>query len=141
MEINVQKINPNAKIPAYAHIGDAGMDIFSLEDVCLEPGERHATATGIALQIPSDHVGLIWDKSGRALQEGLKVMAGVIDAGYRGEIRVVVTNVGKKTIFIKKHEKIAQMLIQPVVSPLIKEVPTLSNSVRGANGFGSTGLT
>ncbi len=140
MEIKVKRLSENAKLPTYAHPGDAGMDLYASEDVTLTPGEIIAVPTGLAFEIPSGYVGLIWDKSGLALKEGLKMMGGVIDCGYRGETKVVVICLGKKEYLVKKHTKIAQMLIQPVVSGMIKEVDTLEDSSRATGGFGSSGL-
>ncbi|MFH1426711.1 MAG: dUTP diphosphatase [Candidatus Kerfeldbacteria bacterium] len=140
MTVKVQKLHENAKIPEYAHQGDAGMDIFALEEVTLQPGQRHAVPTGIAMQIPTGHVALVWDKSGRAVKEGLKTMAGVIDEGYRGEVKIVLNNLGQEPVVIEKHQKIAQILIQPVVSPSVELVDALDATDRGEGGFGSTGL-
>lgn len=141
MMIRIKKIHSDATLPVYAHAGDAGMDLFAAEDCALQAGERAAVGTGIAMQIPEEFVGLIWDKSGRALNEGLKTLAGVVDAGYRGEVKVGLVNLGRESIHIKKHQKIAQMLIQPVISPTLTEVEELEQDTsRGANGFGSTGL-
>jgi dUTP pyrophosphatase len=95
--------------------------------------------TGIALELPVGYVGLIWDKSGLAANHGLKTMAGVLDAGYRGELQIVVTNLSKEIYSIKKHDKVAQMLIQRIESPELIEVDELSDTSRGEGGFGSTG--
>lgn len=117
------------------------MDLFAIENITLKPGERAAVGTGIALAIPAGNVGLIWDKSGRVLNEGLKIMAGVVDAGYRGEVKVALINLGTEPISIQKHQKIAQMLIQPVISPTLMEVQQLEEETsRGTGGFGSTGI-
>lgn len=141
MIIRIKKISPDATLPVYAHAGDAGMDLFAVEDCALEAGDRVAVGTGVTMQIPDGFVGLIWDKSGRAFNEGLKTLAGVVDAGYRGEVKVGLVNLGREPIHIKKHQKIAQMLIQPVISPTLTEVEELEQDTsRGANGFGSTGL-
>lgn len=141
MDIPIVKLVSHAKLPAYAHKNDAGMDLFAAQEVCLQPQERIVVSTGIAMQIPAGFVGLVWDKSGRALRDGLKTMAGVIDSSYRGEIQVVLLNISSRSITIMVHEKIAQLLIQPVVSATLKEVTKFDDSTaRGANGFGSTGL-
>jgi len=129
------------KTPSYAHVGDAGIDLYSAEqDYILKTGERKAFATGIKMEIPGGYVGLVWDKSGIALKNGIKTMAGVIDATYRGEIIVVLINLGAKEYKIKKNTKIAQMLIQKVERVKIELVDSLENTERGANGFGSTGI-
>jgi dUTP pyrophosphatase len=140
MEILIKKINPEAKIPAFAIAGDAGIDLYSAEDKIIEPGERYACSTGIAMQIPRGYAGLVWDKSGIAAKFGLKTMAGVIDSGYRGELKIVLINLGKEEYKISKGDKIAQMLIQEINNPEIVEVSDLDDSQRGEGGFGSTGI-
>lgn len=140
IELYIHKIDPEAHIPEYAHPGDAGMDIFSNEDILLEPQERRAIKTGIAMQVPEGYVGLVWDKSGRALKEGLSTMAGVIDSGYRGEVMIVILNTSVTKIQIVRGQKLAQILIQPFISPKIVELASLDDSSRGNRGFGSTGL-
>ncbi|MCX6713784.1 MAG: dUTP diphosphatase, partial [Candidatus Vogelbacteria bacterium] len=85
MKIKVKKLDLEAKLPSYAHLGDAGMDIYALEDVVLKSGERARIKTGIAIEIPNGFVGLVWDKSGISTNHGLKTLAGVVDSGYRGE--------------------------------------------------------
>ncbi|MEK6968015.1 MAG: dUTP diphosphatase [Nanoarchaeota archaeon] len=140
MKIKIKKLNENAKLPTYAHQGDAGMDLYASDDVIMNPGEVVSVPTGLAFEIPEGFVGLIWDKSGLSLKQGLKTMGGVIDSGYRGETKVVITNLGKQPYHIKKHTKIAQMLIQPVSSAEIVEAEELSDSSRATGGFGSSGL-
>jgi dUTP pyrophosphatase len=139
MELKVKRIHPDAKIPAYGHPGDAGMDLFSVVDRVLAPGEVFAVPTGIQVAIPAGFVGLIWDKSGVSLK-GVHRLAGVVDAGYRGEVRVVMINLGKEPFVLKTGMKIAQMLIQPVATVTIVETETLDDTSRGQGGFGSTGL-
>jgi dUTP pyrophosphatase len=139
MQIKVKRIAPEAKLPAFAHPGDAGMDLFSCVDATLEPGETKPVPTGIQMAIPAGHVGLVWDKSGISLK-GVHRLAGVVDAGYRGEVRVVMVNLGKEPFAVKAGMKIAQMLIQPVEAPSIVESDTLDDTSRGEGGFGSTGL-
>ncbi len=140
MKLKIQKIDFEATIPNYANFGDAGMDLFSIEDVVLKIGERRAIRTGIKMEIPDGYVGLVWDKSGLALNNGIKTMAGVIDSGYRGEIKIVLVNLSKEDFLIKKNSKIAQMLVQKVERPEIELVGELNATERGENGFGSTGL-
>jgi dUTP pyrophosphatase len=105
----------------------------------LGPGDLKAVPTGITMAIPPGHVGLIWDKSGISLQ-GVHRLAGVVDAGYRGEVRVVMINLGKEPFVIHRGMKIAQMLIQTVEEVEIVEADELDDTPRGENGFGSTGL-
>lgn len=140
MMIPIQRIDPQATLPTYAHPGDAGMDIYSNETCVLAPHERRAIKTGVALAIPQGYVGLVWDKSGRALKEGLTTMAGVIDAGYRGEVMIVMLNTSDSPASIERGQKLSQVLIQPVESAELVEVATLDDSSRGTGGFGSTGL-
>jgi dUTP pyrophosphatase len=139
MELRVKRIHPDAKIPTYGHSGDAGMDLFAVVDRTLAPGEVFAVPTGIQVAIPAGFVGLIWDKSGLSLK-GVHRLAGVVDAGYRGEVQVVMINLGKEPFALKKGMKIAQMLIQPVAAVTIVESDTLDDTSRGEGGFGSTGL-
>jgi dUTP pyrophosphatase len=138
VRLKVKRIQPDAKLPVYQHPGDAGMDLFSAVDYVLGAGEVRAIPTGIKMAIPEGHVGLIWDKSGISLQ-GVHRLAGVVDAGYRGEVKVVMVNFGKMPYPIKKRTKIAQLLIQPVVTAEIVEAEELDDTSRGEGGFGSTG--
>ncbi len=139
MILKIKKIHQNAKIPKYALPGDAGMDLFSVENLSIKPGSIEAIKTGITVDLPEGSVGLIWDKSGLALKSGIKVMGGVIDSGYRGEIAVIITNLSNKEHQIKVGDKIAQMLIQKVEQPKIVETDELSKTERNRGGFGSTG--
>ena len=92
MKLLIQKLDSSAKLPEYAHIGDAGMDIYTNEEYILKPNERHLFGTGVKMAIPLGYVALVWDKSGLAVNNGIKTMAGVIDEGYRGEIKVLIIN-------------------------------------------------
>jgi len=139
VKLKVKKIHPEAKLPAYAHPGDAGFDLFACADEELRPGEVKAVPTGIAIAVPAGYVGLVWDKSGISLK-GVHRLAGVVDAGYRGEVRVVMVNLGREPYAVKKGMKVAQMLIQPVLTVDIEESAELDDTSRGGNGFGSTGL-
>lgn len=138
MDIKVRKIREDAKLPVYGHPGDAGMDLFSVDECVLEKNNAQPVLTGIQVEIPDGYVGLIWDKSGISLQ-GVHRLAGVVDSGYRGEVKVVMINLGRQDYKIEKGTKIAQMLIQPIVSANIIESEDLEESSRGKNGFGSTG--
>lgn len=139
MKVKIKKLDPEAKLPSYAHSGDAGMDLYSLEKVEIGPGERVKIKTGIAIELPEGYVGLWWDKSGLSNNHGLKILGGVLDCGYRGELLVGLINLSKQTYAIEKHDKVTQMLIQKVEHPEIEEVEELSDSSRGTGGFGSTG--
>ena len=140
MTIKIKKLEATATLPNYAHPGDAGMDFYANETVTISPNERKIISTGIAMAIPQGYVGLVWDKSGLASNHGLKTMAGVIDASYRGEIKILLHNLSNKPYLVEKGNKIAQMLIQPVEQREVVEVEDLNDTSRGADGFGSTGL-
>jgi len=139
MKIKVRKLSPDAKLPTYAIPGDAGMDLFSAEDVIIKKGERHPVSTGISIELPEGFVSLVWDKSGIAAKHGITKMAGVIEWTYRGEYKILLLNTSDKDFEIKKGDKIAQLLIQPIITAEIEEVQELSETKRGINGFGSTG--
>ena len=141
MIIKIKKLNPEAKTPIYGHPGDAGMDFFSSKDYLISSGGHVLVETGISMAIPTGYVGLLWDKSGLANKNGLSVLGGVIDCGYRGEIKIVLQNNGDSKYLVSKGQKVAQMLIQPVISPTLELTDSLEeNTSRGDGGFGSTGL-
>lgn len=139
MKIKVKKLTESAKTPEYANPGDAGMDLFSDEEVLIGSKERALISTGISVEFPEEFVALVWDKSGIATKKGLTKIAGVIDSGYRGEWKIALLNVGSEEIKIEKGDKIAQVLFQKFKRAEIEEVDSLSESVRGEGGFGSSG--
>ncbi|KKS05009.1 MAG: Deoxyuridine 5'-triphosphate nucleotidohydrolase Dut [Candidatus Nomurabacteria bacterium GW2011_GWC2_41_8] len=139
MKIKVKKLHKDAKLPTHGHPGDAGMDFYSVEDVIFPPGKQVHVHTGVALEILEGYVGLVWDKSSVAFNMGLKVMGGVIDSSYRGEIVMNLLNVSKKEVIIEKGHKVAQMLIQKFEHCEIEEAKDLSETVRGHGREGSTG--
>ena len=139
MKIEIKKIHPDAIIPRYAHSGDAGLDLFTIESLELETGERKTMPLGLAVEIPNGYVGLIWDKSGLSHKYGIKSFGGVIDSGYRGEVHIGVINLSDKFFSFEKGHKIGQLLIQKIEQVDFEEVDELSDSIRGAGGFGSTG--
>lgn len=139
MKIKVMKLDEGAKIPAYACQGDAGMDLFSNEEVLILPGKRVLISTGIAVEFPEEYVALIWDKSGIAVKKGLTKIAGVIDSSYRGEWKIALYNLGKEKVQINKGDKIAQVLFQKIERAQVEVVDSLSETSRGEGGFGSTG--
>jgi dUTP pyrophosphatase len=142
MKLPITRLDPELPLPSYAHPGDAGLDLYSTEDVTLGPGDRAALSTGIAVAIPAGYAGFVHARSGRALKQGLAVVnaPGLIDSGYRGEIKVIVINLARShDIRIERGEKIAQLVVQPVASVELEEVEELSVSERGEGGFGSTG--
>jgi dUTP pyrophosphatase len=137
--LKIKKVHPDAKVPTFANPGDAGLDLYATERVVIRPGKMAFISTGIAVQLPRGTVGLIWDKSGLATKHGLKVMAGVIDEGYRGELKMCLFNLGKTSVTLEAGDKVSQMLVQPVHRPTIRIVQELSSSRRGDKGFGSSG--
>ena len=139
MKLEIKLLNDKAKIPNYAHKGDAGFDLFSISKVLVKKNSRAEVKTGIAMKIPKGCVGLIWDKSGLAIKFGIKTLGGVIDSGYRGEVIVGVYNTSNEDYVFEEGHKVAQMLIQKVENPQIKIVKELDSTSRGEGGFGSTG--
>jgi len=141
MVLLIKKLHPDAIIPKYIREGDAAFDLYSNETIIIPPNERRLISTGIMMAIPSGHVGLIWDRSGLAAKNGIKTMGGVIDHTYRGEVKVILHNLSLENFQVEKGLRIAQMLIQPVVTEKIEEVQDLeTNTTRGTSGFGSSGL-
>lgn len=140
MKLLVKRLTATATLPAYAHAGDAGMDVFADETIEIFPQQRIVVHTGIAVEIPHGYVLLVWDKSGVAVKTGVTTLAGVIDAGYRGEIQVALYNTSTATHRIAAGQKIAQLLLQAVERADIEEVSDLTNTSRGVQGFGSTGI-
>ncbi|PRR77271.1 Deoxyuridine 5'-triphosphate nucleotidohydrolase [Clostridium liquoris] len=138
----IKKLNEDAIIPKYAHEGDAGMDLYSIEEKTIEPGETTLIHTGISIQLPEETEAQIRPRSGLALKHSITVLntPGTIDEGYRGEICIILINHGNNTFKVEKHMRIAQMVIKPVLKVKILEVTTLLDSERGENGLGSTGL-
>lgn len=139
MQLKIKKLNSDAILPHYAHIDDAGFDLFSVENIEIAPMSRVQIPTGIAMEIPNGFVGLIWDKSGLSHKNGLKTLGGVIDSGYRGEIKVGLINLSAENYLLEKGHKVAQMIIQKKETCEIVEVDELSDTLRGEGGFGSTG--
>ena len=142
MKLQIKKLDKALPLPAYAHEGDAGLDLLAAEDLTLEPGQRAAIPTGIAIALPEGFAGLVHPRSGRALKEGLALAnaPGLIDSGYRGEIKVLVVNLDRHSaIDIRRGDKIAQLVIQKVETADIEEVAELPGTTRDGGGFGSTG--
>lgn len=136
--IPAKKMHPEATLPTRAHADDAGLDLYSLEAGILEPGQGGMARTGVALELPSRTVGLVADRSSMA-KKGIVCAGGVIDAGYRGEIHIILRNVTSSPIRWEKGERIAQLLIFPILTPAVCEASELSDSARGTKGFGSSG--
>lgn len=142
MRIRILKLNNNAVLPKYAHVNDAGMDLFSTDNAIVMPGEIKLIHTGIAIELPDDVEAQIRPRSGLAFKNGITVLnsPGTIDAGYRGEIGIIIINHGKESFEINVGTKIAQMVITPIIHATIQEVVELEESDRGNSGFGSTGI-
>lgn len=140
--IKVMKLNPAAQLPRYAHVGawgDLAADLYASEAVSLGAGATLAVPTGLAMEFPSTHGALVEDRSGLAMK-GLTTLAGVIDPGYRGEIRIVVTNLGTAAFTVNAGDRIAQLRIVQRIEAQFEEVAELAEAPRGAGGFGSTGV-
>jgi dUTP pyrophosphatase len=135
----VKRLHQDAQLPRYGRPGDAGLDLCSVEQHTLAPGERHAFATGIAVAIPSGYVGLVWDRSGLASRHGIKSLGGVIDETYRGEVKVALVNTGNTDYEVQGGDRIGQMLIQAIPTVEVVEASELDDTVRGQQGFGSSG--
>lgn len=140
IRVPIKCLHPEAVIPTRASDGDAGWDLYALEAGELEPGQRELFRTGIALAIPHGYVGYIKPRSGLALRQGINVLGGVIDSGYRGDVGVILHNTDIEIgTMIDGGDRIAQLVIQPVPPVYLEEVYVLPDSERGAGGFGSTG--
>lgn len=137
--LKIKRLAPDVPLPSYAHEGDAACDLFAAETVTLAPGERASVATGFAMELPHEYVGFVWDKSGLSHNHGLKTLGGVIDSGYRGEVKIGIINLGAEPYTVERGHKIAQMVVQKKETVRVEEVSELSDSARGEGGFGSTG--
>lgn len=134
-------VEPHGRLPVYSSAGASGMDLFSSEEVVLEPLERKLAKTGLRVEIPEGHEAQIRPRSGLALRLGISMVntPGTIDSDYRGEIGVILINLSTSVVTLKEGERIAQMVICPVVRARLVEVDSLEETVRGEGGFGSTG--
>ncbi|HEV7644934.1 MAG TPA: dUTP diphosphatase [Pyrinomonadaceae bacterium] len=141
MILKIKKLHPDAILPSYAHPGDAGLDLFSVEDAEIGAGQVALIKTGISIELPAGTEGQVRPRSGLALKHQITVLntPGTIDEGYRGEVRIIMINLGKETFAVAKGMKIAQLLVKPVVRVEVQEAEELSDTARGAGGFGSTG--
>ena len=141
--IRVKKLNANAILPTYGSAGAAGADLYACLDapVTIAPGQTAWIPTGLALEVPEGYAGLVYARSSLGVKRGLAPAnkVGVIDSDYRGEVRVVLLNHGQETQIIAHGERVAQFLITPVLTPVYEEVEELTDTNRGAGGFGSTG--
>lgn len=139
LRIAFRRCRPEVQAPRYSHEGDAGVDLVACEERVLAPGERFLFPTGVAVAIPEGYVGLVWDRSGLAARAGLTTLGGVIDANYRGEIKVALLNTGDRAYRVAVGDRIAQLLVQPVCRLVFEEQVELDETGRGELGFGSSG--
>jgi len=140
--LRVQRLDPRAKLPTRAYRGDAGLDLYALEDAHLQPGQRESVRTGIAVEIPEGRAGLVLPRSGLAARHGIALVnaPGLIDAGYRGEVLVLLLNTDREAACtIAAADRIAQLVLVRVEIPHVLEVGELALSTRGEGGFGSSG--
>ncbi|MGH3127723.1 MAG: dUTP diphosphatase [Gaiellaceae bacterium] len=140
IEVAVRRLRPDAEIPRQAYEGDAGLDLVACEPAVLEPGDRATVPTGVAVEIPEGYAGFVQPRSGLAARHGIGIVnsPGLIDSGYRGEIRVVLLNTGREPFSVEAGMRIAQLVIAPVASVRLVEVDELAASERGSQGFGSS---
>jgi dUTP pyrophosphatase len=140
--LRIRKLDPTIDVPAYAHPGDAGLDICSAEDVTLEPGERAMVSTGFSMALPEGYAAFVQPRSGLAARDGISIVntPGLIDCHYRGEVKVILINLGRETFRVNKGDRIAQMVIQKVENARVVVVDELDDTTRGEGGFGSTGM-
>ncbi|MBD1917778.1 MULTISPECIES: dUTP diphosphatase [Cyanophyceae] len=143
MKLKIRKIHDLAILPSYAHPGDAGLDLYSIDDVEIAAGDAALVHTGIAIALPQGTEAQIRPRSGLALKHSVTVLntPGTIDEGYRGEIGVILINHGRQAFQVTKGMKIAQMVIKPVLRVEIEETNELTQTLRGPQGFGSTGMS
>lgn len=141
-DLRVQRLEGHATLPTRAYPGDAGLDLYALDGAVLEPGERQSLRTGIAVEIPEGQAGLVLPRSGLAARHGIALVnaPGLIDSGYRGEIRVLLLNTDRSApVRIEAADRIAQLVLVRVELPAVREVGDLAYSERGSGGFGSSG--
>jgi dUTP pyrophosphatase len=135
MEVHAQ----GTLLPEYSSLGAAGADLYANEALTLAPGERAAVATGLRIEIPPGHAGLVWPRSGLAVRHGIDTLAGVIDSDYRGEVRVVLVNHGREAFSVEPGDRIAQLVVQKVERAAFVSARELAGTMRGESGFGSSG--
>ncbi len=142
MKLKIERVHEHAKLPNYAHATDSGLDLYSVENVILQPGERRLVGTGLRIQLPPNTEAQVRPKSGLALKKGITLLntPGTVDEGYRGEVGVILINLSEEAYEVEVGKKIAQMVIMPVLKVEVEEVESLEDSDRGEGGFGSTGI-
>src|SRR5699024_1145818 len=139
--LKIKKLHPDSTIPTRAHETDAGLDIYALEDTYIQSTHASLVSTGIAVDIPASYEGTIRTRSGKTAKTNRRVQLGTVDAGYNGEIKVIADTLNNSTYLVQAGEKIAQLVINPIVTPVVEIVEDFeSESARGTNGFGSTDL-
>jgi len=140
--LKVVRLDPRATLPTRAYAGDAGLDLYALEPISVAPGERASVHTGVAVEVPPGHAGLVVPRSGFAARHGIALVnaPGLIDAGYRGELQILVLNTDRReTCTLEAGDRIAQLVLVAVLTPSVMEVDELGASERGSAGFGSSG--
>ncbi|MGQ9475348.1 MAG: dUTP diphosphatase [Actinomycetota bacterium] len=142
VRLRIKRLRPEVELPSYAHPGDAGLDIRSAEEVILQPGERALLGTGFAMALPEGYAAFVQPRSGLAAKHGISIVntPGLIDCHYRGEVKVILVNLGREPFQVNKGDRIAQMVIQRVERAEVLEVEELEDTARGEGGFGSTGM-
>ncbi len=140
--LRIKRLAEGLPLPAYAHAGDAGMDLCSAEDLTLQPGDQALVSAGFAMALPEGYAAFVQPRSGLAAKHGISIVntPGLIDCHYRGEVKIILINHGKEPFGVSKGDRIAQMVIQRVETPRVEVVDELDDTARGAGGFGSTGL-
>ena len=142
VRVLLRRLDPGLPVPSRAHPGDAGCDLYAVADTELGPGERAVVGTGVAIALPAGYAAFVHPRSGLAAQHGVTIVnaPGTVDAGYRGEIKVILLNTDRaKAVSLRRGDRIAQLVVQRVENVTFREVPALPESARGDNGFGSTG--
>jgi dUTP pyrophosphatase len=142
LRLGVRRLDPRAVVPERAHDGDAGLDLTSIEELTIAPGQRARVRTGVAIELPPGHAGLVLPRSGLAAKHGIALVnaPGLIDEGYRGELQVLLLNTDREATFtVEVGMRIAQLVVAPVAAPVVVELDALSPTVRGSGGFGSSG--
>jgi len=141
MRISLKQLDPDLPVPSHAHPGDGGVDLYARDGASLAAGERAVIATGIAIAIPHGYAGLVTPRSGLAARHGIGVVngPGLVDSGYRGELKVILVNHGQETVHIARGERIAQLVVVAVMDQEFEVVEELPASTRGEGGLGSTG--
>ncbi len=142
MKLKIKRLSPDAVIPQYAHPDDSGLDLCSVQDLVLQPGDWRTIRIGFAIELPPGTEAQVRPRSGLAARNAITILntPGTIDEGYRGEVCVIAINLGKEPFEVKKGMRIAQMVICPVIRVQIEEIDTLSETARSSGGFGSTGV-